>query len=182
MKLARRIILAVVLTLLPSLVAAHGGGLDANGGHRSRATGTYHFHRGPLAGQSYSSKTEALAALGGSPAQISEAPSSAHASPTALAAADRLERLIRLLVRKGLITEEEIAAAVELPGVLDPLAEGPDTESPEPAESLTLTPSVTAPAYSPPAPASSSKGVSVRGYYRKDGTYVRPHTRSRPKK
>ena len=27
-----------------------------------------------------------------------------------------------------------------------------------------------------------SKGVSVRGYYRKDGTYVRPHTRSRPRR
>lgn len=27
-----------------------------------------------------------------------------------------------------------------------------------------------------------SKDVSVRGYYRKDGTYVRPHTRSRPRR
>lgn len=24
-------------------------------------------------------------------------------------------------------------------------------------------------------------GVRVRGYYRRDGTYVRPHTRSRPR-
>lgn len=29
---------------------------------------------------------------------------------------------------------------------------------------------------------SSSKTVNVKGYYRKDGTYVRPHTRSAPKR
>jgi hypothetical protein len=28
----------------------------------------------------------------------------------------------------------------------------------------------------------SGDRVKVRGYYRKDGTYVRPHTRSKPKK
>ncbi len=33
-----------------------------------------------------------------------------------------------------------------------------------------------APSYAPP---SDSGRVQVRGYYRKDGTYVRPHTRSR---
>lgn len=31
-------------------------------------------------------------------------------------------------------------------------------------------------------PQSGSGEVHVRGYYRKDGTYVRPHSRSRPKK
>lgn len=29
---------------------------------------------------------------------------------------------------------------------------------------------------------SSGKTVNVRGYYRKDGTYVRPHTRSAPRR
>jgi hypothetical protein len=29
---------------------------------------------------------------------------------------------------------------------------------------------------------SSSRTVNVKGYYRKDGTYVRPHTRSAPKR
>ena len=28
---------------------AHPGGLDANGGHTDRATGIYHYHRGPNA-------------------------------------------------------------------------------------------------------------------------------------
>ena len=32
------------------------------------------------------------------------------------------------------------------------------------------------------APAQAGDRVNVRGYYRKDGTYVRPHTRSRPRK
>jgi hypothetical protein len=42
---------------------------------------------------------------------------------------------------------------------------------------------VPAPAYaSPPAhtPTNAGGDVHVRGYYRSDGTYVRPHTRSRP--
>jgi hypothetical protein len=29
---------------------------------------------------------------------------------------------------------------------------------------------------------SSSKTVNVKGYYRKDGTYVKPHTRSAPRR
>jgi hypothetical protein len=32
------------------------------------------------------------------------------------------------------------------------------------------------------APSYGSGSVNVRGYYRKDGTYVRPHTRSRPRR
>lgn len=39
--------------------------------------------------------------------------------------------------------------------------------------------------YSTGSPAGSSggsKSVSVRGYYRKNGTYVSPHTRSRPRR
>lgn len=37
--------------------------------------------------------------------------------------------------------------------------------------------------YTYPAASSSSGGsVYVKGYYRKDGTYVRPHTRSAPKR
>lgn len=34
----------------------------------------------------------------------------------------------------------------------------------------------------PSAPSSTGGTVNVRGYYRKDGTYVRPHTRSAPRK
>lgn len=51
---------------------------------------------------------------------------------------------------------------------LDPLAEETQT---------------TATRVSSPAPQTNSGGtVHVKGYYRKDGTYVRPHTRSAPRK
>lgn len=36
--------------------------------------------------------------------------------------------------------------------------------------------------YSPSSSKSSGGSVSVKGYYRKDGTYVKPHTRSAPKR
>ncbi len=42
--------------LFPPTVLAHGGGLDANGGHFNRRTGEYHYHRSPSAGQSRSAR------------------------------------------------------------------------------------------------------------------------------
>ncbi len=44
---------------------AHGGGLDGYGCHNDRKHGGYHCHRGALAGQSFSSKTEMLQVLQG---------------------------------------------------------------------------------------------------------------------
>jgi hypothetical protein len=44
-------------------VHAHGGGLDAHGCHHDRKHGGYHCHQGPLAGQSFASNSEMLAAL-----------------------------------------------------------------------------------------------------------------------
>ena len=49
--------------LFPCLVSAHGGGLDAQGGHRDRKANNYHFHQGPLEGKTYASKDAATAAL-----------------------------------------------------------------------------------------------------------------------
>ena len=46
-----------------SALFGHGGGLDGSGGHNDRKNGGYHFHRGSLAGKSYSSKTAAQNAL-----------------------------------------------------------------------------------------------------------------------
>ena len=46
-----------------STASAHGGGMDGNGGHNSRNAGNYHFHKGLLAGRSYSSKEEAIRVL-----------------------------------------------------------------------------------------------------------------------
>ena len=46
-------------------VEAHPGGKDGQGGHHQRATGTYHFHDGPLVGQTFASKAAGSAALAG---------------------------------------------------------------------------------------------------------------------
>jgi hypothetical protein len=42
--------------LLPTLVWAHGGGLDKNGGHNDRKNGGYHCHRQPCYGNQNASK------------------------------------------------------------------------------------------------------------------------------
>ncbi|MGV1098520.1 YHYH domain-containing protein [Thiovibrio sp. JS02] len=63
MKPAIAIRIVLMLLMLPSLALAHGGGLDGYGGHNNRKQGGYHFHRGPLAGNHYTSKSEALNAL-----------------------------------------------------------------------------------------------------------------------
>ena len=44
-------------------VQAHSGGLDAYGCHHDRKHGGYHCHRGPLAGQTFESQPEMLAAV-----------------------------------------------------------------------------------------------------------------------
>lgn len=41
--------------------SAHRGGLDAQGGHST--TQAYHFHKGPLDGQTFSDKSKAVTAL-----------------------------------------------------------------------------------------------------------------------
>jgi len=55
--------LAALLILIPLSALAHGGGLDKQGCHHNRKEGGYHCHRGPLAGQAFSSKTEAQRAI-----------------------------------------------------------------------------------------------------------------------
>ena len=71
-----------IATLAVATVAlfGHGGGLDANGGHNDRKAGNYHFHRGPLAGKTFASKSEALQALS-APAKPRTPPSSTPARP-----------------------------------------------------------------------------------------------------
>jgi hypothetical protein len=49
--------------MVPTSGVAHSGGLDKIGCHHDRKKGGYHCHRGPLAGQAFSSKEEALKAL-----------------------------------------------------------------------------------------------------------------------
>lgn len=61
--MTRPILLALALLLTASTAFAHGGGLDSYGCHHNRKAGGYHCHRGPMAGQSFSSQTEMLQAL-----------------------------------------------------------------------------------------------------------------------
>jgi hypothetical protein len=64
-KRAIALITGILLLLSHAVLNAHSGGLDAHGGHNDRKAGNYHFHRGPLAGQTYASKADALRALSG---------------------------------------------------------------------------------------------------------------------
>jgi hypothetical protein len=151
---------------LPAPLLAHPGGLDAYGGHNNRAFGGYHFHRGPLAGQSFGSKAEGLAALNArqGPAPTAAATPTTAPSNAAISTEARLEKLIRILIHKGVISEAELSSL--LPSE-EPLGLQQSPEASPAASSYTPT-------------STETKDVSVRGYYRKNGTYVRPHTRSRP--
>ncbi len=51
------------LLFFSSIAFSHGGGLDSYGCHHNRKAGGYHCHRGPFAGQSFSSKEEMLQKL-----------------------------------------------------------------------------------------------------------------------
>ena len=57
-------------------VDAHPGRKDSQGGHHQRATGTYHFHDGPLVGHTFASKAAGSAALAGGHIGSPEAQSS----------------------------------------------------------------------------------------------------------
>lgn len=59
-------VLLVTLSFVYSgLAFAHGGGLTKQGCHNNRKAGVYQCHKGPLKGQNFNSKSEALAALEG---------------------------------------------------------------------------------------------------------------------
>lgn len=60
----------IPLTVIAAfLLSAHGGGLDRYGCHYDRKRGGYHCHRGPMSGQSFMSKDEAVRSTPTSPSQ-----------------------------------------------------------------------------------------------------------------
>jgi len=69
-------LLTIMLLTVPLTAHAHGGGLDGLGCHNNRKLGGYHCHRGKLAGQSFSSKQDALKTLSGSSVESMEPPQS----------------------------------------------------------------------------------------------------------
>ena len=137
--LLTRVSLTVLILSVSGNVFAHPGGIDSYGGHNDRKNGGYHFHRGPLVGQSFASKDIALAAL---KTQQSVAPQgvvnenprtgSGQAAPPAAQEYD-LDALVRLLIAKGIISEAELRAAAA--GVSpDPDRAVVATPSPEPPQ------------------------------------------------
>lgn len=52
----------VLLLITPSPAAAHGGGIDAYGGHNDTKRGNYHTHQGTCAGRMFNSKADAIKA------------------------------------------------------------------------------------------------------------------------
>ncbi len=71
-----------VIFFLPSQAFSNGGGFDALGCHHNRKLGGYHCHRGPLAGQSFASKEEAMSQLPNAQEVPRTAPAPNSASPT----------------------------------------------------------------------------------------------------
>ena len=104
--------------LLLMLGFVHGEGLDRQGGHHDRRNGGYHFHRGPLSGRSFSTKSEAERALQAYHA-AKQQPDPQRTPPTD----DRVERpptdheelvaLRRLLLAKQIITEAELKRSIQ---------------------------------------------------------------------
>tara|TARA_R110002110_G_scaffold757_2_gene2877 strand:+ start:2480 stop:3163 length:684 start_codon:yes stop_codon:yes gene_type:complete len=65
--------LALLMTL-PATTLAHGGGIDRQGCHDNRKAGGYHCHRGPLAGKTFRSQSDAKRVLGQPPAPVEQRP------------------------------------------------------------------------------------------------------------
>ena len=108
---------ALVIVAAATVAFAHGGGLDAQGGHRNRKAGGYHFHRGPLAGRSFSDKSAATAALrqrevNAAPVQPSPPREAAGAPEQTLTVDEKLAVLVRLLETKGVLERGEFEAAL----------------------------------------------------------------------
>ncbi len=110
-------VVALLLVCLATSLFAHGGGLDSQGGHRDRKTGTYHFHRGPLAGQSFPSKSAATAALKAHYEKSERSVAGSSTDPKAVikkaSTSKKVDALIALLVKKGRITEAELAEGIK---------------------------------------------------------------------
>ena len=51
--------LTILLSMGAALLCAHGGGLDAQGGHHDRKNGGYHYHRAPTTKTKTTKKAEA---------------------------------------------------------------------------------------------------------------------------
>lgn len=67
---------ALLIPFCLAFLWAHGGRTDSQGGHNNRSEGNYHFHSGPLAGKTFSSREEAEEALRSRSGESKPAPKS----------------------------------------------------------------------------------------------------------
>jgi hypothetical protein len=99
-----------VALLVPGVLGAHGGDLDAYGCHHNRKLGGYHCYRGPFAGLAFASQPEMLEQLRASEGKAAIAPKRLAPIPGGgRSATERLEKL-KALRQKGLIPEDEYHA------------------------------------------------------------------------
>ncbi len=71
LSLPQQILTITIISLfLPTALFGHGGRTDSLGCHHDRKNGGYHCHSGPLSGQSFGSKEEALCSLEGSSTEL----------------------------------------------------------------------------------------------------------------
>ncbi len=120
---ARIVMAGMAVLMLAAVVLAHGGGLDSQGGHHDRKHGGYHFHQGPLAGQTFPSKDAATAALRAYYEQQGEPKQPEPREPgkkqesdskaVALTTDQRLDVLVRLLESKGILPQDEFQKEVD---------------------------------------------------------------------
>ena len=113
------VLASIVVLTTTALVFAHGGGLDSQGGHHNRKLGGYHFHRGPLTGQSFSSKSSAASALQAFNQELSRKDQSDRRKTDEpkkmkpLKVDDKLVVLVHLLEKKNVLERGEFEKAVK---------------------------------------------------------------------
>lgn len=103
----------LVIAAVIMLGMVHGGGLDGYGGHHDRKLGGYHFHRGPLAGKSYDSQSQAIAAL---ESLRKKQPSTSNpiqgSSPQQATLQQQVDAFKLALIKKKIITQAEYDQAL----------------------------------------------------------------------
>lgn len=113
------VLASIVVLTTTALVFAHGGGLDSQGGHHNRKLGGYHFHRGPLTGQTFSSKSSAASALQAHRRDLSNKDENRRSQTNEpnkmkpLTVDDKLVVLVHLLEKKHVLEKDEFAKAIK---------------------------------------------------------------------
>lgn len=99
------LLVAIGLGFGYSRLSAHGGGLDANGGHYNRKTGEYHLHRSASIPSNPPRSNVRQGLVGDGVGSLG--------SLTGLTSQQKVDALLAVLIRRGLITEAELVAELQ---------------------------------------------------------------------